>query len=378
MRHILLLLAALATLSVWAQDDSTRVRLTITGAGRRAAMHGATDKGWERTPANVGVIECAWLLTEPRLVEADLDNAALVKSHNGKGYIPTKSSRFLFIASPKSRYEQTAEINADYVNFYPTGDAENETLAAFTRAYNPLQNAYVNIALRKELSREERARLQEPLEHSIDSLRRAFLDKHASSIAGLWLMNDMLVRSQISVPDCERYFLTVSDRYKEHSYYASLAGRIDGYKKAAEGSPAPDINTRRTTDGKPFSLASLRGRYVIIDFWGTWCGACLAGMPALKAFAEKHADRLSLVGICCGTNVRVPDIKAWIAERHPDWQWQQVVNGKGDDDYVLKYNVQGYPTKILISPRGVILKRFTGEDKTMYAEMEKLLAPRVK
>lgn len=169
--------------------------------------------------------------------------------------------------------------------------------------------------------------------------------------------------------EAEYFFNRVDEEYAGLTYYRNIAARIRGAKAAAVGQPAPIINTSRTYDGKPFSLAEYRGKYVLIDFWGTWCGACISGMPDMKKFAEKHAGKLRLLGIA-----KESDEKRWREYLgKSEWDWKQIIVGKGEEDYILRYNVQGFPTKILVSPEGIILKRLVGEKPEFYKELEQLI-----
>lgn len=112
-----------------------------------------------------------------------------------------------------------------------------------------------------------------------------------------------------------------------------------------------------------------RGKYVLVDFWGTWCGACIAGMPEMKKFAAKHEGKLMLLGIA-----KESDEQRWRKYLdNSEWDWKQIISGKGEENYVLRFNVQGFPTKILIGPDGCILKRLVGEEPGFYEELEQLI-----
>ena len=115
-------------------------------------------------------------------------------------------------------------------------------------------------------------------------------------------------------------------------------------------------------------MAEYKGKYVLIDFWGTWCGACISGMPQMKKFAEKHADKLVLLGIAKDNRETWEEYLS-----KSEWNWKQIVAGEGEEDYVVRFNVQGFPTKILIGPDGKILKRTVGEDPAFYEELEHLM-----
>ena len=65
-----------------------------------------------------------------------------------------------------------------------------------------------------------------------------------------------------------------------------------------EGVPAPDF-TLPDIEGKSFTLSSMRGQWVILDFWGSWCGWCIKGIPDMKKYYEKYAGKFEIIGIDC-------------------------------------------------------------------------------
>ena len=69
-------------------------------------------------------------------------------------------------------------------------------------------------------------------------------------------------------------------------------------ESVAEGKPAPDF-TLKDLQGKDLSLSSLRGKYVVLDFWGSWCGWCIKGIPEMKKYYEKYKGKLEILGIDC-------------------------------------------------------------------------------
>lgn len=132
---------------------------------------------------------------------------------------------------------------------------------------------------------------------------------------------------------------------------------------------APDF-TLKDIDGKDFRLSSLRGKYVVLDFWGSWCVWCIKGMPALKAAYEKYNGKLEVVGVDCNETEQ-----AWRAgvEKYK-LPWINVYNPGGRDSELLaKYNVQGFPTKVLIDPEGHIVDVCVGEDPTFYDRLAEYL-----
>ena len=135
------------------------------------------------------------------------------------------------------------------------------------------------------------------------------------------------------------------------------------------GKQAPSIRTNATIDGSVFDIKDLKGKYIIIDFWGTWCGACIAGMPEMQAFRNKHKDKVDILGIAKDRSIDV--WRSFVKEKKMDWP--NVFNGTDDENYVELFSVQGYPTKVLIDLNGKIAFRMTGERKEFYEEVERII-----
>ncbi len=138
--------------------------------------------------------------------------------------------------------------------------------------------------------------------------------------------------------------------------------------KMHEGDVAPDF-TLKSINGKNISLSSLRGKYVMLDFWGSWCGWCIKGIPDMKACYAKHKDKLEILGIDC--NDPVDRWKNAVAKHQLPW-----LNVRADEgsDIFTKYSIQGFPTKIILSPEGKVVKVFVGEDPQMYKFIDELLS----
>ena len=322
-----------------------------------------------------GEFSLALNLSEPQVVRGIFSDGHFWKKAR-RGFIPCNASYLLFVAQPGQKLEAKGRLTKDFVDIYPGGDEENAVFRKYTSALHPVLNDYVNLLVRDAvdttLTEQDKAEIRkqsEDYEAALQRIRIAFLEKHVSSVGGLWLMEDMLIRKQLSMEEAERLFRQVDGRYADLTYYKNVSTRIQGAKQTAVGQPAPSIKTERTYDGQPFDLEAGRGKYVLVDFWGTWCGACIAGMPEMKKFAAKHEGKLMLLGIA-----KESDEQRWRKYLdNSEWDWKQIISGKGEENYVLRFNVQGFPTKILIGPDGCILKRLVGEEPGFYEELEQLI-----
>ena len=153
--------------------------------------------------------------------------------------------------------------------------------------------------------------------------------------------------------------------------YIVTANRKNLTKKAnwenmKPGVQAPDFKLRNL-DGEYMTLASFKGKYVLLDFWGTWCGWCIKGIPDMKEYYAKYKDRIEFVGIDCRDTEE--KWKEGVAKH--ELPWTNLYNGDGQE-IVIAYGVQGYPTKIIIDPEGKIVEAFLGEDPALYKKLDEL------
>ena len=110
----------------------------------------------------------------------------------------------------------------------------------------------------------------------------------------------------------------------------------------------------------------------MLDFWGTWCGYCIKGIPAMKAAYEKHKDYCEFISIDCNDSH-----EKWL-EGLDEYQmpWIHLYNSNDAapaENISAIYAIQGFPTKIIITPDGLIHKIFVGESPEFYEELDKIL-----
>lgn len=126
--------------------------------------------------------------------------------------------------------------------------------------------------------------------------------------------------------------------------------------------PAPDF-TFNDPQGNPVSLSDFRGKWVVIDFWGTWCPWCIKGIPALKEAYEKLSPRLEVLGVAVNDKY-----ENWIngIEKY-QLPWVNVYDPvDGGGQVIMDYGVEGFPTKFIIDPEGKIANMTIGEDPEFF------------
>lgn len=166
------------------------------------------------------------------------------------------------------------------------------------------------------------------------------------------------------------FYDNLSKDVKSEFFGKKLSVRVKGFKRTQPGTLAPDISD---TDiyGKPFRLEEYTGKYVIIDFWGTWCGWCIRGVPQMIEYQKKYEGKLQIVSIACNESKGVDYVKSVVEENNMNWI--NLLNGEGDKDYVNLFSVTGYPTKILIDSDGRVVQAYVGESPDLYAVIDELM-----
>ena len=147
-----------------------------------------------------------------------------------------------------------------------------------------------------------------------------------------------------------------------------IAAAKQAEREIEEGKRASDF-TLKDINGNDFNLASLfgKGKYIVVDFWGSWCSWCIKGFPKMKEYYNKYRDRLEIVGIACYD--KEDKWKAAVAKNNVPWLHVFSPDGITEE----RYGVTGYPYKVLISPKGKVIKCFKGETDEFYETLDKEL-----
>lgn len=220
------------------------------------------------------------------------------------------------------------------------------------------------------------------IQDQIDSVERNFMVSHLESGIALDMLQEY-TRSALEPSEIEPMFQKMQPSLKASAEGIAYAARIEKAKKTAIGAPAPDF-ILKDRNGKDQRLSSLKGKLVLLDFWGSWCMPCRQTHPHLKQlYSEYKSKGLEILGVSNESGNLETDYKKWTAALDEDkMDWINVLNTNSRSDknkgVLSDYAVNAFPTKVLIDQNGIIIKRFVGNTSKNAEMLDEIVKQQLK
>jgi peroxiredoxin len=189
---------------------------------------------------------------------------------------------------------------------------------------------------------------------SIQDYELQFIRMHPNSAAsGSYLY---VLQDKISLEELEDLYARLGEEIKNSGFGLIVREKIKARKFVAIGNMAPEF-VSTDTSGKNISLSSFRGKYVLLEFWASWCVPCRQQSPHLIALYKKYGDKGFTI-LQYSMDDKTAAEKWKIAIRMDQLTWTQVSDLNGFESKVSKlYGVQPIPDNFLIDPQGKIIGR---------------------
>ncbi len=203
---------------------------------------------------------------------------------------------------------------------------------------------------------------------SIQSYELAYIKAHPDSYVSATFL--YVKQDKLPLQELEQLYNRFSAPVKQSFFANSVQQKIKARKLVAIGNKAPGF-TSTDTAGQKVSLADFRGKYVLLEFWASWCVPCREQSPHLNALYKKYAGKgFTILQYSMDDKSAAENWKAAIIK--DQLVWTQVADLKGFESPVAKmYGVQPIPDNFLIDPNGLIIGRRL-EGKKLEAQLAEL------
>lgn len=298
-----------------------------------------------------------------------LDTAIIDNTGNFvfKGQIDEKAILFLSFGTYKNVYlvidnninnKLAITINGNQITYSTQEGTETNELGAIANLVSEFNQKYLNLdaAFRdtsKTIAERNNAKIQMDLVEGVWSEKQTNQLKQTNSLLAKIFAIEML-KVQADKSTEEKNLAIINQAKKQNKWYQYYTPLAQKRLPTAIGAKAPDF-VLRTPSGETLSLDSLKGKYVLVDFWASWCRPCRAVNPYLVSVYNQYKDQgIEFLGVSLDS--KKPNWEGAIAK--DGLTWKHVSDLKGWQSYAAQlYGVKSIPTNLLLDENGIIVAK---------------------
>ncbi|HLN53180.1 MAG TPA: TlpA disulfide reductase family protein [Lentimicrobium sp.] len=280
-------------------------------------------------------------------------------------YIGLDEGRFVGFFNEAANIEIT--INTDSIEKpLVEGSASDADYRKYTKMIDEQRSAMIGLYTQyNEAARDTDSVKMQSLETQIESLENGnkaklitFIKDNPASYVSPYIA--MRHAYELNLEELKDISATLDSKVKKSDVSKKLEDRISILDNVAIGKVAPDF-TMNDPDGNPLALSSLRGNFVLIDFWASWCGPCRRENPnVVKAYKKFHDKGFEILGVSLDR-----EKEPWLqAIKDDNLTWKHVSDLKyWNNAASQQYGVMAIPSNVLLNRNGVIIGReLRGDD----------------
>ena len=341
----LLLIAVFAPIALYAQQNDVQVNGFLKGLPDNSVVE-LRGQDQDAAPVATASSKSGKFILKGQITDPDIHTLSV------KGM---EKKAFLFLEPGK----MSVTGHKDSMGSLRTsGSASQAVFDAFNSEFSPLYAKASELSQKLSSGPDADGSVTRELQSVMNDIERKtdqYVEKYSSSpVTPFAILVNSQISEEVDVARMEARYAKLAPTARDSKYGKVLGSTIADSKIGAVGTMAPEF-TQNDPEGKPVSLSSFRGKYVLIDFWASWCKPCRVENPNVVEAFKKYRDRnFTVLGVSLD---RSKD--TWLqAIKDDKLDWAHVSDLKFWNNAVSQqYRISSIPQNLLVDPQGMIVAK---------------------